>query len=108
MIKIHSSYLKSYVDVAGILTKQYLYLISAQNYQIWKQFKDRTKIDEVIDKQFKDNNDNTNNNQSRQNIKITDKIATILISNMDLIDDKNSLNHILNHSLSTKREKILN
>ena len=81
LIKIHSSYPKPHVDVAGILTKKYLYLISAQNYQIWKQFKDRTKIDEVIDKQF--NNDINNTSKSRQNIKINEEIADILISNMD-------------------------
>eukprot|EP01084_Bolivina_argentea_P049308 90702_1 len=71
----------------GILTKHKrasrvnLYLCSAINYQIWEEFMNRSNI-----------------HQYNENVEITDDIATTLIKNMDIIDEK---------EMTHKYEKII-
>eukprot|EP01084_Bolivina_argentea_P029030 53900_1 len=48
LINIYSKYLKTYIEIAAILTNDYLYLTSAIKYQIWQQFKHRSKINHII------------------------------------------------------------
>eukprot|EP01084_Bolivina_argentea_P079034 143428_1 len=90
--------MKTYNQIAGILTKNYLYIIPAINYQIWLEFKQRTKIDELINIENKKEND-----------KIDKKMARDLISNLDLSDDDQINRKITPFFIDkTKKEIMLN
>eukprot|EP01084_Bolivina_argentea_P241735 405718_1 len=45
LMKVYSTRSQSYIHIAAICTKTHLYFTSPLNYQIWKEFKDRTKIE---------------------------------------------------------------
>ena len=49
LMKISSTKTKrrSYVQCCATLTNNAIYFLSATNYQIWQEFRDRSKIDEV-------------------------------------------------------------
>ena len=55
----------------GILTKKYLYLTSTINYEIWEEFRDRSKIDHLD-----------------QHKEITKDIALKLLKNIHIMDQK--------------------
>ena len=69
-----------HIDVAGLITKNCLYLISAINYQTWIEFRNRTKINEILA------NDAT---------KIDEKTASELVNNMNLSDNEEITNNKL-------------
>eukprot|EP01084_Bolivina_argentea_P045138 83082_1 len=48
LLRVYSVDQNQYIDVAGILSKQCLYFISAINYQTWIELKERTNIDQLI------------------------------------------------------------
>eukprot|EP01084_Bolivina_argentea_P017255 32231_1 len=72
-MKVFSTSNNTYIDTAGILTKNNLYLISAINYEIWMEFEMRTKIDDII---------------KNNNAMVDKNIAMELIANLDIIDDE--------------------
>eukprot|EP01084_Bolivina_argentea_P160368 279270_1 len=59
LMKCYSENKRKYIDVAGILTQDYLYFVNGRSYQIWDQFKDRTKIDQVL---YNDNDTGVSSN----------------------------------------------
>eukprot|EP01083_Nonionella_stella_P241132 842282_1 len=72
LMQVYSAMNQEYIDVAGILTQDALYFTSASNYKMWLQFKDRTKIDDIM--------------KRRNDIQITSKMARKLTANLDIID----------------------
>eukprot|EP01083_Nonionella_stella_P032210 88176_1 len=73
LLKVQSTTLQGYVDVAGVLTENALYLTSAHNYQIWIDFKDRSKIMKLV--------------PNWQDYVITKPIAIQIVRNLDIVDD---------------------
>eukprot|EP01083_Nonionella_stella_P087501 243483_1 len=72
LVKIYSEDKHGYIDVAGILCDTALYFTSANNYQIWRELMDRTKINELI----------------HMNTQITKEMADILTMNLDITHDE--------------------
>eukprot|EP01084_Bolivina_argentea_P271663 462312_1 len=96
-MKVYSTSNDAYVDTAGVLTKNNVYLTSAINYRIWSELRQRTKIDELI----QDENDN--------DIKIDDGKAQQMMTHLDLTDDEDIRLSIKNTFIGkTKRELKLN
>eukprot|EP01084_Bolivina_argentea_P264001 447050_1 len=75
LFKIYS--FKSYIDIAGILTKNKLYFTSATNYQLWQQFTNRCQFDYLLNKQHMTQKD-----------EIDHKLAEQLANNLNLCDEK--------------------
>ena len=70
---------------AGILTQSSLYIISAIQYQIWEEFRDRTRIE------FK-----------RTGSKLSSKRLQELIGNLDLVDDDDQHEKLITQKLLNK------
>eukprot|EP01084_Bolivina_argentea_P082069 148604_1 len=94
LIKVYSSSIQSYIDIAALLTKNSLYFMSAVNYQIWQEFRTRTKIDKLIYEQ-----------KQTEHVQIYDALADNLLTNMDLIDDENIIKLRIKPHLIGKTKK---
>ena len=97
-IKIYSKRSNSYIELGGILTKKYKYLclIPSINYQIWLEFRDRTRIDDIMD------------NYDR---KIDANLAIKFITNMNLTEDRKTISSkiqpfLLGRSRNSIKRKI--
>eukprot|EP01083_Nonionella_stella_P015031 42076_1 len=85
LIKVYSATKQGYIDVTAILTRQSrgqtikdtnyhnLYFVRPDNYPIWTQFRDRSKINDVL---------------HGNDIKIDEHTAVQLTENLDIIDDE--------------------
>eukprot|EP01083_Nonionella_stella_P040021 108831_1 len=87
----------AYIDIAGVLTQDRLYLVSAIKYQLWQEFKERTKIDELINGKFK--------NESET---ISVEMAHKLIHNLDLLEAERAWRLLPYFVDNTKKELMLN
>eukprot|EP01083_Nonionella_stella_P214080 771611_1 len=46
LFKVYSPVIETYLDIAGVLTMDRLYLVSAIKHQLWQEFRERTQIDQ--------------------------------------------------------------
>eukprot|EP01084_Bolivina_argentea_P002115 3891_1 len=56
LFKLYSPMKNTFVDVAGILTEKQLYMLPEVKYKIWKELRDRNKIDVLINGTEHDDN----------------------------------------------------
>eukprot|EP01083_Nonionella_stella_P112691 331814_1 len=83
LMQVYSAMNQRYIDVAGILTPDALYFASAANYKMWLEFKERTKIDDIVKrKRF-------------NHTQITDTMAATLTENLDIIEVNSMMNQRL-------------
>eukprot|EP01084_Bolivina_argentea_P186136 320886_1 len=78
----------SSIDVAGLLTHNNLYLISAKHYNLWKLFEKRTKIDQLIS----------------DDVKIDHTMTKTLTDNFNLVVDQ-KLNEKISAFIRNKTKK---
>eukprot|EP01084_Bolivina_argentea_P259257 437398_1 len=95
LIKTYKPTTETYIDVACILTPKQLYFASAMNYKIWAQLRDRTKINEIINEQNKNND-----------LKIDKEAALQLTHNLDLISDTCNLHTITDYFEEKTKDQI--
>merc|ERR1712228_966913 len=77
LISTYSLKQKCYIDIGCILTSNYMYLINTNNYNLWIQFQQRTKI------------------QSLSSDVINDKMAIKILENLNIsTNDSNACNQI--------------
>ena len=94
LMRIYSKKTSDYIDIAGILTRKskYLYLTSPMNYYIWEQFRDRSKIDEVMDDYEE---------------KISENVASQLMQNLNITDDEKICNNKIQPFLLKKSRNLI-
>eukprot|EP01083_Nonionella_stella_P151833 485781_1 len=74
LFKVYSRVQCSHFHVCGLLTMHRLYFVSGINYQTWQELRKRTKMDTLINTQET----------------ITLEMATELIRNLDIVEEKRS------------------
>eukprot|EP01083_Nonionella_stella_P097339 273589_1 len=90
-VQIHQG-CQGLLDVAAVLTDNALYFISAHNYQIWMEFRDRSKVMKFVS-DWKDD-------------VITTEIAAQIVKTLDLGDDEKTNDQIVQYCIGKTAHAI--
>ena len=94
LLSVYSRESGEYVDVAGILTKQCLYIVSAVRYKVWEEFQIRTRINDII---------------NSEHTLIVENMAIKLVNNLDEfqnLDKRRIQKHVLPYLIGKTRQDL--